>query len=239
MPSIQGPQFYPGDEPFAMPLERPANSNPFTGQPYLPPNEPTEVPFIPVMPHCLPHTFPTPSQPDLNAQTVNSHALALTPQSPNQPLPLPIEIYMRDCSSSTGSGNIPTLAAPLVADRLHTKSMIDPRGTIRGRGRATALCRSTMKGSERAGPLAGTQNIQLCCCGWQNEDGSRCGASVSRCNCAGHFAEAHGIKNMAADVEVLCRWCPLGAKNVVIRHNFLRHLKEVHLRCPRLNKQDS
>ncbi|KAI6104474.1 hypothetical protein EV401DRAFT_1893352 [Pisolithus croceorrhizus] len=41
-----------------------------------------------------------------------------------------------------------------------------------------------------------------------------------------HFAEAHDIKDMAADVEVPCRWCPLSVEKKVVRHNILRHLRE-------------
>ncbi|KAI6161518.1 hypothetical protein EDD17DRAFT_1588451 [Pisolithus thermaeus] len=45
LPSIQGPypSSYPDDENLAIPLEPTENSDPFTGQSYPPPNEPTEV----------------------------------------------------------------------------------------------------------------------------------------------------------------------------------------------------
>ncbi|KAI5994224.1 hypothetical protein EDC04DRAFT_1241844 [Pisolithus marmoratus] len=71
------------------------------------------------------------------------------------------------------------------------------------------------------------------CCGWQNEGGGPCGARVTYNNCAEHFAAVHRIKNMAADVEVLCRWCPLSEEMKLTRKNLLRHLREVHLHCPR------
>ncbi|KAI6104472.1 hypothetical protein EV401DRAFT_2017411 [Pisolithus croceorrhizus] len=260
LPSIQGPypSSYPDDENLAIPLEPTENSDPFTGQSYPPPNEPTEIAFIPVMPHDLPRTFPAPSQPNLNAQAANLHASAPMPQSPNQSLSSSSEIYTHDCSSDVGNSNLPTPAAPPATD-YPTKFMISARGAIRGRGCANTRHRTTMKGRPRAREPAsvchaghfaemqsrtrirlpaGPQNMQTCRCGWQNADGSLCGVPVRRRNCAVHFSTAHGIKNMARDVKVLCRWCPLTAKKEVVRHNLLRRLQEVHLHCPRSNKRD-
>ncbi|KAI6002664.1 hypothetical protein F5J12DRAFT_209309 [Pisolithus orientalis] len=73
-------------------------------------------------------------------------------------------------------------------------------------------------------------------CGWQNEDGRPCGAPVTYNNCAEHFAAVHEIKNIAAKVEVLCRWCALSTEKKVTRKNILRHLREAHLCCPRSRK---
>ncbi|KAI6159399.1 hypothetical protein EDD17DRAFT_902677 [Pisolithus thermaeus] len=259
LPLIQGsyPSSYPDDENLAIPSEQTENSDPFSGQSYPPPNEPTEIAFIPAMPRDLPRTFPALSQPNLNVQAANSHASAPMPQSPNQSLSSSSEIYTHDCSSAVGNSNLPSLAAPPATDH-PTKFMISARGAIRGRGCANARHRTTMTGRPRARePLsvchasrfaemqsrtrirlpAGPQNIQTCRCGWQNAGGGLCGVLVTRRNCAVHFSTAHGIKNIARDVKVLCRWCPLTAKKEVVRHNLLRHLEEVHLHCPRSNKR--
>ncbi|KAI6104459.1 hypothetical protein EDD16DRAFT_1008799 [Pisolithus croceorrhizus] len=245
-----------------MPLERTTNSDRFTGQSYLPPSKPTEIASTPVMPYGPPYTFPTPSQPSPNAQVVNLRASASIPQSPNPPLPLPSEIYTYESSSGTGKGNLSTLASPPRADYSHSEFMIDPRGANRARGCAKArhtmmegipranqlisVCHSGHYSAETrlrtrirpsAGPLR-DPNIQTSC-GWQNEGGGLCSLPVTHSNCAAHFATVHDIKNVAADVKVLCRWCPLSAEKKVTRHNLLRHLQEVHPCCPRSKKQRS
>ncbi|KAI6154531.1 hypothetical protein EDD17DRAFT_1076527 [Pisolithus thermaeus] len=79
----------------------------------------------------------------------------------------------------------------------------------------------------------------VCChnvcrpCGWQDDEGGECGALVSCGNCADHFAAAHGIQNIAYCVQIICRWCPSEPQKTVKRKSFLRHVKEVHLGCPR------
>ncbi|KAI6095920.1 hypothetical protein F5141DRAFT_624157 [Pisolithus sp. B1] len=204
--------------------------------------------------------------PSTSKQTnrVNLRALASIPQPPNPPLPLPSEIYTYESSSGIENGNLPTPVAPPAADYFHIKCMIDPRGANRVRGRVKPRHRTTMERSPRASerisirhaghyytetpsrtrilqPSAGPHrdlNIQASC-GWQNEDGGLCGVSVAHRNCAVHFTRVHNIKNMAADVKVLYRQCPLSAEKKVIRHNSLRHLQEVHLCRPRSKKQDS
>ncbi|KAI6128528.1 hypothetical protein EV401DRAFT_1930782 [Pisolithus croceorrhizus] len=159
-------------------------------------------------------------------------------------------------------GNLPASVASSIADCFHTRFMIDPGGANRARGRAKAGHRTMMQGSPRASePISAHHtghcvakqsrsrirpsacplrdpNIQTCC-GWQNPDGSPCGALLTHHDCAGHFATAHDIKKLAADVEVLCRWCPLSMEKKIMRHNILRHLREVHLRCPRTRKRES
>lgn len=82
------------------------------------------------MPHDIPCTLPTPSHSNLNTQAVNLRALASIPQSPNPPLRSLSEIYRRDYSSGIGSGNLPTLAAPPVADYLRTKVMMERSGVV-------------------------------------------------------------------------------------------------------------
>ncbi|KAI6117398.1 hypothetical protein EDD16DRAFT_1010412 [Pisolithus croceorrhizus] len=70
-------------------------------------------------------------------------------------------------------------------------------------------------------------------CGWRDDKGRECGMPISYGDCTGHFAAAHGIRNIARSVKVVCRWCPSEPQREVVRKNFLRHVKEVHLCCPR------
>ncbi|KAI6096329.1 hypothetical protein EDD16DRAFT_1673546 [Pisolithus croceorrhizus] len=70
-------------------------------------------------------------------------------------------------------------------------------------------------------------------CGWQVDEGRRCGMLISYGDCADHFAAVHDIEHITWNVKVTCRWCPPKRKKEVSRKNLLRHLREVHLRCAR------
>ncbi|KAI6125563.1 hypothetical protein EDD16DRAFT_1557259 [Pisolithus croceorrhizus] len=264
MPSIQGPypSGYLGSENFPMPLGRTTDSDQFTGQTYPLPSKPTEIASTPDVPCDVSHILPTPSQSDLNAQVVSSRTSAPIPQPPNSPPSPPSNAHPYESPFGIADGNLPASVASSIADCFHTRFMIDPGGANRARGRAKAGHRTMMQGSPRASePISAHHtghcvakqsrsrirpsacplrdpNIQTCC-GWQNPDGSPCGALLTHHDCAGHFATAHDIKKLAADVEVLCRWCPLSMEKKIMRHNILRHLREVHLRCPRTRKRES
>ncbi|KAI6018811.1 hypothetical protein EDC04DRAFT_444586 [Pisolithus marmoratus] len=73
-------------------------------------------------------------------------------------------------------------------------------------------------------------------CGWTDDDGTVCGNLIMLDDVASHFATAHGIKNMASDKKVECRWCPPSSRKHVKRESMVRHLREVHLKCPRQKK---
>ncbi|KAI6002659.1 hypothetical protein F5J12DRAFT_209093 [Pisolithus orientalis] len=73
-------------------------------------------------------------------------------------------------------------------------------------------------------------------CGWKGDDGMVCGSPVTSHDLPNHFAAIHGIKNMASDIKVECRWCPPGSRKQVKRESMIRHLREVHLKCPRPKK---
>ncbi|KAI6095647.1 hypothetical protein F5141DRAFT_1157887 [Pisolithus sp. B1] len=70
-------------------------------------------------------------------------------------------------------------------------------------------------------------------CGWQVDEGRKCGMPISYSNCANHFAAVHDIEDIARNVKVTCRWCSSKRQKEISRHNLLRHLREVHLCCPR------
>ncbi|KAI6018791.1 hypothetical protein EDC04DRAFT_2607691 [Pisolithus marmoratus] len=218
-----------------MPPKLTANPARFTNQPYLSPYQETEV--------------------------VTLHASTSIPPSSKPPLPSPRMVYPHDSSSNIGGGNLTILAGLLVGDHFHTKIANDPLHVNRPRGRARTHHRTMTEESaseristSRAGCFANVESWTVMSpsavrplqdrntqtrCGWQNEDGEPCCELVTYDNCAEHFAAVHGIKNMAGNAEVLCRWCALSAGKKITRKNILRHLREAHLRCSRSQKQDS
>ncbi|KAI5994234.1 hypothetical protein EDC04DRAFT_1243252 [Pisolithus marmoratus] len=76
-------------------------------------------------------------------------------------------------------------------------------------------------------------NVPIVHCGWRNDTNEECGAPITLNDCRRHFADVHGIKNIARHVKIACRWCPLELEKEIVRKNFPRHLMEVHLHCPR------
>lgn len=48
-----------------------------------------------------------------------------------------------------------------------------------------------------------------------------------------HFRAVHGIKDAARNVPIHCRW--VDCNQQVLRHNFLRHVRETHLKHNRNN----
>ncbi|KAI6094439.1 hypothetical protein EV401DRAFT_1294503 [Pisolithus croceorrhizus] len=67
-------------------------------------------------------------------------------------------------------------------------------------------------------------------CGWVKEDGTRCNIHITY-DCAGHLATAHNIRQQGRRLKVLCCWCDL--PRPIRRSSMLRHVREVHLKCPR------
>ncbi|KAI6142181.1 hypothetical protein BKA82DRAFT_30542 [Pisolithus tinctorius] len=247
VPPLQGP--YPSDYldggNIPTPVEWAASPAWFTRQPYLHPNQQIEIAPIPR------------SQSNSNAQVVKLHAPVSIPLFPNSPLLSPSEFCMHDRPSGVGGNILPIPTEPPVADYLPSGIMVDRAKAGQASGRTRAHHRVEREGSpciseptstRRAGHSAKIQfrsqikssivhplaDRNACtCCGWKNEDGRLCGAPVTYNNCAEHFATIHEIKNIAAKVEVLCRWCALSTEKKVIRKNILRHLREAHLHYPR------
>ncbi|KAI6046919.1 hypothetical protein EDC04DRAFT_3136189 [Pisolithus marmoratus] len=73
-------------------------------------------------------------------------------------------------------------------------------------------------------------------CGWRGDNGRKCGMLIKYDDCAGHFAAVHDIENITWNAQIFCQWCSSETQRKVIRKNFLRHLREVHLRYPRSEK---
>ncbi|KAI5997428.1 hypothetical protein EDD15DRAFT_2364147 [Pisolithus albus] len=72
-------------------------------------------------------------------------------------------------------------------------------------------------------------------CGWRDTDGKECGELLTYPgNLASHFADCHGIRKMASDVLIMCRWC--SPEEIVKRESIVRHLREHHLGYRRRKK---
>ncbi|KAI6022218.1 hypothetical protein PISMIDRAFT_424487 [Pisolithus microcarpus 441] len=73
-------------------------------------------------------------------------------------------------------------------------------------------------------------------CGWRDDEGKECGMPIRPRDCNDHYATVHGIKRKARGFKITCRWCPPEKRKELSRHNFLRHMREVHLGCSRTKK---
>ncbi|KAI5994027.1 hypothetical protein EDD15DRAFT_2367149 [Pisolithus albus] len=66
-----------------------------------------------------------------------------------------------------------------------------------------------------------------------NRDGNVCLEFITCGSAPEHFRALHSIRDMARDVKIVCQWHGCGRQ--VQRHNFMRHLREVHLGHGRTN----
>ena len=64
-------------------------------------------------------------------------------------------------------------------------------------------------------------------CMWRTTSDSQCGMIVHPDTVSGHFRDHHGIKNLGGRDVIVCHW--LGCGIHLARHNFVRHIREVHL----------
>ncbi|KAI5992943.1 hypothetical protein EDD15DRAFT_2367706 [Pisolithus albus] len=131
---------------------------------------------------------------------------------------------------------LPSNRLPLSPRKLHSHDCVSPiaarglsRTSRRARRSVTAQSRSSTKPRKVCYRNASTP------CGWRDDTGSECGEPVNCGNYKVHFATAHYIKNMAERVIIICRWCR--SQRAVMRKNFPRHLKEVHLGSARSKKE--
>ncbi|KAI6038126.1 hypothetical protein EDC04DRAFT_2039067 [Pisolithus marmoratus] len=76
-------------------------------------------------------------------------------------------------------------------------------------------------------------------CEWRDDNDQKCGMRIKYGDCANHFAAIHNIKNITWNVILICRWCSPKEQKKVLRKNLLRHLREVHFHCVRLEKETS
>lgn len=60
-----------------------------------------------------------------------------------------------------------------------------------------------------------------------NQDGVECGQDITCSSVPQHFRVVHGIKGMSRKEEIACKW--KDCKQVIGRHNFIRHLRTQHM----------
>ncbi|KAI6018809.1 hypothetical protein EDC04DRAFT_2741064 [Pisolithus marmoratus] len=128
----------------------------------------------------------------------------------------------------------PPIQLPLSLSGLHSHDRIDG-GNLSGTIRRARRFSTAQSGTPTRLPKARSvcdRNVYHPC-GWRDDNGRECGTPIRFVHCADHFAAVHDIKDIAWHVKVICRWCSSKAHKKVMRKNFLRHLREVHLRCLR------
>jgi len=54
-----------------------------------------------------------------------------------------------------------------------------------------------------------------------------CNAPITHEGVPRHFKTVHGIKDMGRKTKLQCRWP--NCRSTVVRHNFVRHVREAHL----------
>ncbi|KAI5997465.1 hypothetical protein EDD15DRAFT_2245877 [Pisolithus albus] len=146
---------------------------------------------------------------------VNSeHVVGLPPQSPLPPHQLPLsprKLHPHDRVS-------PIAARNLSKTSRHARRPATPQSRLSTKPRK--VCYRDMSTS----------------CGWRDDTGRECGKPVNCGNLNDHFATTHPIKKTAEDVKIICHWCR--SKRAVMRKNFPRHLREVHLGSARSKKEN-
>lgn len=65
-------------------------------------------------------------------------------------------------------------------------------------------------------------------CQYQDPDGRPCLQYITPATVSAHFANCHGVKAMSRGQLIACRWDGCGNKRV-LRHSFVRHIREKHL----------
>ncbi|KAI6141544.1 hypothetical protein EDD17DRAFT_1902512, partial [Pisolithus thermaeus] len=81
-------------------------------------------------------------------------------------------------------------------------------------------------------PASDKQTSQYTCCPWNfclytDPQGWECLELINCGSAPDHFKNKHGIINLAREVELICMWQGCGRR--IIRHNYIRHVREHHL----------
>ncbi|KAI5984124.1 hypothetical protein F5J12DRAFT_787655 [Pisolithus orientalis] len=76
-------------------------------------------------------------------------------------------------------------------------------------------------------PQTSANNHNPILCLYDLGDGNECLDFITCGTAPGHFSAVHGVKGMARNVEITCGWQDCGS--LVKRHNFMRHVREIHL----------
>ncbi|KIK18288.1 hypothetical protein PISMIDRAFT_684326 [Pisolithus microcarpus 441] len=70
-------------------------------------------------------------------------------------------------------------------------------------------------------------------CGHSNPGTTLCNVAINCGSAPEHLRVAHGIRDINRSLNVTCTWT--GCGQLVLRNNFIRHTREVHLQHPRNN----
>ncbi|KAI6044428.1 hypothetical protein EDC04DRAFT_2642529, partial [Pisolithus marmoratus] len=68
-------------------------------------------------------------------------------------------------------------------------------------------------------------------CLFTNPEGRKCQKSINCGDVSDHFRDAHGIRDLGREYQLHCRW--QGCGRPLTRHNFVRHIRECHLKHSR------
>ncbi|KAI6143981.1 hypothetical protein BKA82DRAFT_1008850 [Pisolithus tinctorius] len=96
----------------------------------------------------------------------------------------------------------------------------------------------TLSKAPQETPTAEKQVNQYTSCPWTfclytDPEGRECLEFINCGTAPDHFKDTHGISNIARDVELVCVWQGCGVR--VIRHNYIRHIREHHLHHDRVD----
>lgn len=75
-------------------------------------------------------------------------------------------------------------------------------------------------------------NCPTTLCLYTNPDGWECLELINCGDASDHFRDVHGIVGLAREVRLVCKW--QGCGSGVSRHNYIRHIREYHLRHDRV-----
>ncbi|KAL4078790.1 hypothetical protein V8B97DRAFT_1933475 [Scleroderma yunnanense] len=65
-------------------------------------------------------------------------------------------------------------------------------------------------------------------CQHPDSNGGLCGTIINCITVAAHFRDGHGLVDLRRKDRVICEWS--GCSKKISRHNFVRHVREKHLR---------
>ncbi|KAI6044425.1 hypothetical protein EDC04DRAFT_2642510 [Pisolithus marmoratus] len=90
------------------------------------------------------------------------------------------------------------------------------------------VARETRTANKHAGKCADCPYVP---CLFATPEGGECLKSISCGGVPDHFRDAHGIKDLEREYRLLCGW--QGCGRPLTRHNFVRHIRECHLKHSR------
>lgn len=80
-------------------------------------------------------------------------------------------------------------------------------------------------------------NCPLAHCQCSGPGGMVCGQLITCGRASEHFKDAHGIRDIPRSANILCAW--IDCNQPMLRHNFIRHIREFHLKHKRNSNDHS